>query len=77
MAAMLTEEARADLRERLVAICAALGGRLVKRIDGGDIALLGSVGAAIATLDAMPTEAEAGAMCGRRSRLTQATPAPA
>ena len=63
---MLTEGARrADLRDQLVALRTALVGRLVLRIDGGDIALLGSVGAAIATLDAMPTEAEAGARCGR------------
>jgi hypothetical protein len=52
----MTEEQRADLRDQLVALRTALVERLVQRIDGGDIALLGSVGAAIATLDAMPTE---------------------
>jgi hypothetical protein len=40
---------RADLRDQLVALRAALVGRLVQRNDGGDIVLLGSVGAAIAT----------------------------
>jgi hypothetical protein len=65
---MSTEEQRADLRDQLVALRTALVGRLVQRIDGGDIALLGSGGAAIATLDAMPpTEAEAGARGGRVS----------
>jgi hypothetical protein len=43
----MTEEERADLREQLCALRAALVGRLVQRIDGGDIALLGSVGAAL------------------------------
>jgi hypothetical protein len=64
----MTEEERADLRERLCGLRAALVGRLVKHIDGGDIALLGSVGAAIATLDAMPSiEADAGASAERVS----------
>jgi hypothetical protein len=53
---MLTEADRAHLRDQLVALRAALAGRLVQRIDGGDIALLGSIGAAIATLDAMPID---------------------
>jgi hypothetical protein len=57
----MTEAQRADLRKQLSALRTALVERLVQRIDGGDIALLGSVGAAIATLDAMPIEAEAGA----------------
>jgi hypothetical protein len=36
-----------------------LVGRLVARIDGGEMALLGSVGAAIAAVDAMRGEADA------------------
>jgi hypothetical protein len=56
---MATEEERANLCERLCALRDVLVGRLVKHIDGGDIALLGSVGAALATLDAMPIEAAA------------------
>jgi hypothetical protein len=49
-----------ELRGRLVDMRAALVERLAKRMDGGDLALLGSVGAALATLDAMPPiEAEA------------------
>ena len=35
-----------------------LVGRLVARMDGGEMALLGSVGAAIAAVDAMQGEAE-------------------
>jgi hypothetical protein len=49
------------LRERLVFMRTDLVKRLTKEgIDGGMLALLGSVGAAIAALDAIPTERLAG-----------------
>ena len=49
------------LRERLVFMRTDLVERLTKEgIDGGMLALLGSVGAAIAALDAIPTERLAG-----------------
>ena len=40
-----------QLRARLVEMRAQLIGRLCSRLDGGDLALLGSVGAALAALD--------------------------
>jgi hypothetical protein len=40
-----------ELRRRLVDMRAALVERLAKRMDGGDLALLGSIGAALATLE--------------------------
>ena len=46
----------AELRERLVTMRQDLVGRLVARMDGGEMALLGSVGAAIAAVDAMQQE---------------------
>ena len=54
--AAVTEEVVSDLRQRLVAMRADLVERLAARIDGGVMALLGSVGAAIAALDAMQQE---------------------
>jgi hypothetical protein len=44
------------LREKLVALRQNLVGRLAASLDGGEIALLGSVGAAIAAVDAMQSE---------------------
>jgi hypothetical protein len=55
----VTVEALAELRERLFAMREDLVGRLVARIDGGEMALLGSVGAAIAAVDAMRQEPDA------------------
>jgi hypothetical protein len=55
----VTENDVAELRERLVAMREDLVGRLAARIDGGEMALLGSVGAAIAAVDAMRSEANA------------------
>jgi hypothetical protein len=52
----VTESDVAELRERLVTMRADLVGRLVARMDGGEMALLGSVGAAIAAVDAMQKE---------------------
>jgi hypothetical protein len=46
----------ADLRGRLVDMRVKLIERLVKRIDGGDLALYGSVGAALAALDRFEAE---------------------
>jgi hypothetical protein len=46
----------AELRERLVTLRQDLVGRLAASLDGGKIALLGSVGAAIAAVDAMQSE---------------------
>jgi hypothetical protein len=51
----MTAAAVADLRERLIAMRADLVEQLAERVDGGVMTLLGSVGAAIAALDAMPT----------------------
>jgi hypothetical protein len=47
------------LREKLVALRQDLVGRLAASLDGGEIALLGSVGAAIAAVDAMQSEISA------------------
>ena len=52
----MTVEALADLRERLAAMREDLVGRLIARIDGGEMALLGSVGETIAAVDAMRGE---------------------
>ena len=52
----MTENDVAELRERLVAMREDLVGRLVARLDGGQLALLGSVGAAIAAVDAVQQE---------------------
>ena len=57
--APVTENDLTELRERLVAMREDLVGRLVARIDGGEMALLGSVGAAIAAVDAMQRESDA------------------
>jgi hypothetical protein len=54
----MTADDLAELRERLVAMRLDLTERLAARIDGGVMALLGSVGAAIAALDAMQRESE-------------------
>jgi CspA family cold shock protein len=54
--AAVSEEAVTDLRERLVAMRDSLVGQLVERIDGGALALLGSVGMALAALDAMQAQ---------------------
>jgi hypothetical protein len=43
----MTVEALAELRDRLAAMREDLVGRLIARIDGGEIALLGCVGAAL------------------------------
>jgi hypothetical protein len=51
----MTEAARTDLRQRLETMRADLVEQLAAQIDGGVLALLGSVGAAIVALDAMPT----------------------
>lgn len=50
----MTAEAVADLRERLIVMRA----NLAAQIDGGVLALLGSVGAALVALDAMPVDPE-------------------
>lgn len=55
----MTENEVAELRAKLIVVREDLVGRLVARIDGGEIALLGSVGAAIAAVDAMRSEANA------------------
>jgi hypothetical protein len=52
----VTENDVAELRAKLIAMRADLVGRLVARLDGGEMALLGSVGAAIAAVDAMQRE---------------------
>ena len=52
----MSNEDLAELRERLVAMRCDLAERLAQRIDGGVMALLGSVGAAIAAVDAMREE---------------------
>jgi hypothetical protein len=54
----MTAAAVADLREKLVEMRADLVEQLAAQIDGGVLALLGSVGAAIVALDAMPTGEE-------------------
>jgi hypothetical protein len=54
----MTEAARTDLRQRLITMRAELVEQLSAQIDGGVLALLGSVGAAIAALDAMVVEPE-------------------
>jgi hypothetical protein len=54
----VTAEAVADLRERLIAMRADLVEQLAAQIDGGVMTLLGSVGAALAALDTMPTGEE-------------------
>jgi hypothetical protein len=46
----------ADLRERLAAMRDSLVGQLVERIDGGVMALLGSVHAALVAVDSMQAE---------------------
>jgi hypothetical protein len=52
---------QAALRERLVFMRGDLIERLARKgIDGGMLSLLGSVGAAIAALDAIPVERLAG-----------------
>jgi hypothetical protein len=48
----------ADLRERLIVMRADLVEQLAAQIDGGVLALLGSVGAALVALDAMVVEPE-------------------
>jgi hypothetical protein len=55
------DHCRDALRERLVFMRGDLIGRLARKgIDAGMLSLLGSVGAAIAALDATPTERLAG-----------------
>ena len=46
-----------DLRARLYHMRAGLVGRLAKRIEGGDLALLGTVHGAIEAVAAVPEEA--------------------
>jgi hypothetical protein len=59
--AIETSDLQAALREQLLFIRSDLIERLAKAgIDGGMLALLGSVGAAIAALDAVPAERLAG-----------------
>jgi hypothetical protein len=52
----MTEADIADLRERLIAMRADLAERLAARIDGGIMALLGSVHAALVAVDSMQAE---------------------
>ena len=54
----MTAEAVADLRERLITMRAELVERLSAQIDGGLLALLGSVGAELAALDNLVVEPE-------------------
>lgn len=49
----MSEPERNDLRERLIAMRNSLLCQLVERIDGGALALLGSVGMALVALDAV------------------------
>ena len=51
-----TIEGLTALREKLVGLRDELVDRLAANLDGGEIALLGSVGAAIAAVDAMQSE---------------------
>jgi hypothetical protein len=52
----MTEADIADLRERLIGMRADLAERLAARIDGGVMALLGSVHAALVAVDALQQE---------------------
>jgi hypothetical protein len=54
----VTEEDLGELRQRLIAMRSDLAERLSARIDGGVMALLGSVHAALVTVDAMQAEPE-------------------
>ena len=49
----MSEEDVTDLRARLLYMRVTLVERLADRIEGGDLALLASVGGALAALDAM------------------------
>jgi hypothetical protein len=63
----VTEDALFTLRDQLVDMRAALVERLAERIDGGQLALLGSVGGALAEVEAMLHE-----ICEARDTATSA-----
>jgi hypothetical protein len=68
-------EGSANPRSRLCGMRAELVERLARRIEGGDLALVGTVHAALAAVDSTPIEAVAAARAvvaddGRTIRLT-------
>jgi hypothetical protein len=65
----MTNEALADLRERLVHMRQELLARLVERIEAGELSLLGSVGAALRAVDDKLAEDGAESAAGEATAL--------